>query len=197
MGIESRILRNIASACTVAALALTPARATQVRLVNLEEMTSRAERIFSGRCLAVEVAHDFELGNDVTVATFEGHRTVKGSADRTVTIRMGVGDSTRGGGTPGVPSFHAGDEVVLFLYGPSQAGLTSPVGLGQGRFRVVEDKQGRRIAVNDFANRNLLRGLTPGAEARLRATIESATPTAGIVPETLLDMAGALAASGP
>jgi hypothetical protein len=36
-----------------------------------------------------------------------------------------------------VPACRTGDEIVLFLHAPSDAGLTSPVGLGQGYLQVV------------------------------------------------------------
>jgi hypothetical protein len=181
-------------ACLAVALAFTAARASQVRLVNLEEMTLRAERIFSGRCLQVESAREPALGGDVTVATFEVLRAVKGAFADRITVRMPAVDDGRGGGTAGVPGIKPGDEVVLFLYGESASGLTAPVGLGQGRFRILTDKQGRRIAVNDFANRNLLRGLAPAAQARLEAAPAFSREATELEPSALLDMAEALSA---
>ena len=77
----------------------------------------------------------------------------------------------------GIPSFAPGHRYVVFLYGASSAGFSSPVGLGQGCFRIRE-QDGRRVVENDVGNRNL--GDVAGA-ARARA---GAAPR-GAVPEPL------------
>ena len=89
-------------------------------------------------------------------------------------------------GRPSVPVVREGEEVVLFLYGASDLGLTSPVGLGSGRFRVVRDKQGKRLAINDFGNATLMEGLSPGARLRVGGITRELTPNA------LLDLADTL-----
>lgn len=177
-------------------LAAGTVRATQVRPVNLEEMTLRADRIFSARCVSVEIVHDAIVSGDVTLVTFQVERAVKGQVGDRVTVKMIAGDDGRGGGTAGIPAFRPGEEVVLFLYGESEMGLSSPVGLGQGQFRVATDKEGRRIAVNDFANRRLLRGLTTAAAERLGAAFTATGEGTQLDPGTLLDMAQALTALG-
>ncbi len=180
-------------------LCAAPLQASQVRSIDLEQMTQRAARIFSGRCIETGVVFDPVLGREVTVATFRVHRAVKGVTGDTVTVRMDSG----GGATDapaGIPVFRTGEEVVLFLYGESTLGLSSPVGLGQGRFKVVTDKQGRRLALNDFGNRNLLTGLRPEARARLRARGEAPGRIApqhrdDLDPTALLDVVEALVAA--
>ena len=144
-----RIRIRMLACCLVSGLALSSSEASQVRSLDLEQMTGRAVRIFSGRCIASEVVFDATAGSDVTVATFSVDRAVKGVTGRTVTVRMS-GDTK-------VPKFHTGEDVVLFLYGESALGLSAPVGLGQGRFTVVTDKQGRKRAINDVGNENLTR----------------------------------------
>jgi hypothetical protein len=173
-----------------AALAPGVTQASQVRPVNLEQMTERAGRIFSGRCVETGVIVDPMLGAEVTVATFQVERAIKGDAGGRVTIRML-------GGAAGVPRFQPGEDVVLFLYGESRLGLTSPVGLGQGRFSVMTDKLGRRVAINDFANRNLLQGLTPAGRSRLGPALQAAEAQREIEPAALLDMAETLLATAP
>lgn len=170
-----------------------PARASQVRPINIEEMTGRAARIFAGRCVEVQTTVDPAFGHEVTLATFEVDRVVKGSLGRTISVRMPGGDDASGG-TAGMPLFRPGEEVVLFLYGESEMGFSSPVGLGQGRFSVVTDKQGRRIALNGLVNRNLLRALTPEARTRLGGSFETWKDRKDLEPAALLDMAEALAA---
>lgn len=187
---------SIAIATSVALLSpVTPA--SQVRPLNVEQMTERAARIFSGRCVATEIVVDTELGVAVTVATFEVDRVAKGDVGGTVALRMLGGDGVGTDDMAGMPRFRAGDEVVLFLYGESASGLSSPVGLGQGRFSVVTDKLGRKIALNDFANRNLLVDLTPAARERLAASSAIDVERKRIEPSALLDLAEALAAVAP
>ena len=178
------ISRFVSIVLLLALNASVPAHASQVRGIDLEQMTRRAARIFSGRCIETEVIFDPALGRDVTVATFQVHRAVKGVAGNTVTVRM---DGAGGDAPAGLPAFQAGEDVILFLYGESAQGFSSPVGLGQGRFKVITDKQGRRLALNDFGNRNLLTGLRPEARARLRSRADASPRRAAAQPRDDLD----------
>jgi hypothetical protein len=85
-----------------------------------------------------------------------------------------------------------GEDVVLFLYGDSGSGLTSPVGFGQGKFRIVKDKSGREIALNATGNRTLFRGLSKGAETRLARDRKSWKGWSDVPPDALLDLAAGL-----
>ncbi len=144
----------------ILAVAFDAPQASQIRPLNIAEMTERADRIFAGRCVGLRVVPDAELGHLVTHVTFVVERAAKGAARGTVTIRVL-------GAIEGVPRFQNGEEVVLFLYPENRRGLTSPVGFGQGKFTIVRDKLGARFAVNGFANENLLRNLSGEAERRL------------------------------
>jgi hypothetical protein len=175
-------------ACTL--LTFPPAYASRVRPINLEEMAQRADRIFVGRCIRVRAEVDRDLGQMVTYATFLTRRTVKGSAHGTVTIKLlgdQIEDDGPSRGVEGVPRFREGEEVVLFLYGDSGRGLTSPVGLGQGKFVVSRDKQGKRQAFNALGNETLLRGLSPGALKKL-GDLATRPAHEGVDPDALLDM---------
>jgi hypothetical protein len=191
--------RAFAVSCILAGLLSGLSLASQVRQVNLEEMTRRAARIFSGRCIQTSVEYDASLGRHITVATFRVRRAVKGVAGDTVTVRM-LGGGAPGDSPAGVPQYRRGDEVVLFLYGESALGLSSTVGLGQGSFKVLTDKQGRRVALNDAGNRNLLREMRPEARERLRGLRERPDDEAAATdlgPDSLLDMAGTLLDAEP
>ena len=168
----SRTLLRFVLVCAVCLPGLTaPARASKVRPMDLEEMTERAGRIISGRCLRVRAVEESGIGLPATEVTFQVDRTLKGKAGDLLTIRQPA--SLPGAGEArilGLPRFRPGEEVILFLYGESASGLTSPVGLGQGKFTVFTDKAGRRWAVNGHGNRNLSRGRAaeaggPAAEA--------------------------------
>jgi hypothetical protein len=201
-----RIAHALALFLLITCLAPPALLASQVRLVNFEQMTQRAARIFAGRCTGTSVVFDPLLGRDVTVSTFRVQRAVKGVTGKTVTVRMLDAAAVQGasGDAPsGVPAFRNGEEVILFLYGESAQGLTSPVGLGQGQFRILTDKKGRKLAFNDFANRNLLKDLRPETRARLKLkddpSVGKSTPqqSVEIEPTALLDAAEALIAKVP
>lgn len=169
-----------------------PLEASQVRPVNLEQMTERAARIFTGRCTDTTVMLDPQLGREITVATFDVDRVVKGEVGSTITLRMMGGERGDGSGAAGLPRFRPGDEVILFLYAESAVGLSSPVGLGQGRFTVFTDKAGYRIAVNDFTNNNLLHGLTPQARTRLGPALDVWKERKDLAAGALLEMVESL-----
>ena len=145
--------------------------ASQVRSLNLEEMVQRSGRIFSGRCVQVRVAEDPGTHQKATFVTFAVVRAVKGVGHPRLTIKI-LGDQgwqgRRESGLEGAPRYAEGEEVILFLYGESRSGFTSPVGFGQGIFSVVPDKRGGRLAINEYGNRGLLERLSPRAEERLK-----------------------------
>jgi hypothetical protein len=179
-----RVTRTVAVLLLSAAVSISSSFPSQVRPIDLEQMTQRAARIFSGRCTGSRIEVDPALNRRVVVSTFHVQRAVKGVKGGPVTVRMLAGPASAPGSEPaGVPTFRPGEEVVLFLYGESTLGLTSPVGLGQGRFRIFSDKLGRKVALNDFGNANLSRGggqSPPGAH-------RGAAPGAALGADDLLD----------
>jgi len=169
--------------------------ASRVRSLNLEEMVRRADRIFSGRCVQVRVAEDPGTRQKATFVTFTVDRTVKGEGRPKVTIKVlgeQGGSGKREAGIEGAPRYREGEEVVLFLYGDSRSGFTSPVGLGQGKFSVVRDKAGGRLALNAYGNRGLMERLSTRAEKRLRGRAARYRARPEISPDDLLDMAQSL-----
>ena len=166
-----------------------------IRPLNIEDLAGRADRIFSGRCVEVREARDAALGQTVTYTTFVVTRAVKGGLHGRITIKS-LGGSAVGaaGGEPmaSSPRFRRGEQVVLFLYGDSQAGLTSPVGFGQGKFRIIKDKSGREVALNATGNRTLFHGLSKGAEGRLTPAQKGWKGRSDIPPDALLEIAAGL-----
>jgi hypothetical protein len=188
-GVGSRFpLRLVLPVLLLCLVLPAPALASQVRTLDLNEMTARADRVFRGRCVHVEVRKDPRLGRLVTHVTFQVDRAAKGDLGKTVTIRL-LGDQEDVAGRPagiaGLPRFRAGEEVILFLYPDSGSGLTSPVGFGQGKFDLVKDKQGRSLAVNQLGNRNLLRQRlpSPARVTREPAVAGEGTPARPVSPE--------------
>jgi hypothetical protein len=176
-------------------LSVTPTHATRVLPLNLEELTKHAGRVFSGRITEVRVERDPGLDRDVTRVTAEVEHSAKGGNGRSVTFRVlgrQNGKEPLQSGIGGMPRFREGEEVVLFLYGESKAGLTSPVGFGQGKFSLVRDKQGRRVALNESGNQTLFQGLSDDAEKRLGPASHRWKRERGIPLESLLGMVESL-----
>ena len=131
------------------------ALAVSVKHMNLEEITSTARTIFSGRCTGSESKVDAETGRDAVFYTFSVSKVIKGTPAKEYTLKM----SKVAVNALHTSLFKKGDEVVLFLYGKSTLGFSSPVGLGQGKFRVKYSHTGEKLVVNERNNRNLFSGV--------------------------------------
>jgi hypothetical protein len=138
------------AALAVAICAAPPARATLIRTVDLDALSSSADRIFRGSCVAVEATTASVAGTLVpaTDYTFEVSEPLKGALGRLVTFRqVGVpGGGPRDlGRLGGLPVYAVGREYLLFLLPRSGAGLTSPSGAGQGAF-AIEGNEARALS---------------------------------------------------
>ena len=136
--------------------------AMRVKLLTLEQMVERAEVVFVGRCLTSTSQEDPQFRRTVTVTEFEVVEPLKGRLGETHVVKqygsIGEGTSHR---IAGMPTYTPGEDVILFLYGESQYGLTSPVGISQGKFTIVGDEESSSppTIVNSINNNGLLAGL--------------------------------------
>lgn len=137
-----------------------PLEAGTALRMELEEAVGRADLVIEGRVLDAhpvvgangDVFTDYELRVD---------RTFLGTPSAATTIRLPGGMLPSGRGTlvPGLPSLRVGQDHVLLLTEPSARGGTRlPVGLSQGRYRIVRDPSGERFAVRDDAAASLVDG---------------------------------------
>ena len=174
------------------------AAATTVLPLDLRELTGRADRIFLGRVEDVRSGRDAS-GLPAVWTTFAVDESLKGQAGSHVTLKE-LGTSFGGSGTvvtphAGIPRHRLGESVVLFVHADSTLGFTSPVGLGQGCFRIRE-QDGGRVVENDVGNRNL--AVEGAAAARAQ---RGAPPIPSGAPEplpltTLLERVRGLVAAG-
>jgi hypothetical protein len=138
----------IAAVLFIAALA---DAATLVRQLPLEEVTQQADRIVHARVVAVQSGRDAS-GLAATWVTLEVKRTLKGAgAEQLVVKQFGAATPLADGAVgriAGLPAYAAGEELVLFLRAPSARGFSSPVGLGQGVYRVRGSAQRRTVAAD-------------------------------------------------
>ena len=152
---RSPLFRPFTCCVITAFLPLIPARtprATKVVALGIEEIVARADRIFVGTCVEARGETDPEHGIVVTRYTFSVSRPVKGQVGGTVTFRQYGGRAgKRRTVIDGLPVYRPGEEVVLFLKPDSEWGLTSPVGIFQGRYGVATDAaSGRKAVVQDL-----------------------------------------------
>ena len=135
--------------------------ATTVRIVNLSEMVQASDRVFHGRCVSArEMTHS--NGLPIVEYTFLVTDGIKGTVEgERVVFRQLQASRARGFGIAGLPVFRKGQDLVLFLAADSRIGLTSPTGLSQGVFSVLQDRRGKLAIVNSFKNQNLAHDLEP------------------------------------
>lgn len=127
------------------ALAMAAAHAGVVRDMYLEEIIDGAAVAFEGTVIENRAARDPDSGAIVTYTTFVVHDGLKGKAGATHTIKQ-IGGEIPGEGVGYKvdvrTTFTVGHSYVVFLYGKSNWGFSSPVGSTQGSFAVVDDASG-------------------------------------------------------
>lgn len=152
-------------ALIAACLAVAPAFAQRGALTvpaGLNELTDRASDIVRGRVVSARVEKHPELQNlDTVVVTLRLSETLKGSARGTFTFRQYLWDIRDKQDAAG---YLKGREYLLLMIAPSAYGLSSPAGMGQGRFRIVRDRAGRELALNGAGNVRLFDGLAAAAD---------------------------------
>lgn len=138
--INASALRGLLVALLVVVAASADAT-TLVKKRSLAEVTSAAGDIIEGRVVDVRSGRD-DADAPATWVTVEVARTLKGRRARHRTFKQ-FGAAGR---VPGMPQYRVGDQVVLFLHPESRRGFTSPVGMGQGVYRIYDDGA-RAVAV--------------------------------------------------
>ena len=165
--------------------------------LDLAQLTGEAGRIFVGRVEDVQSGHDSN-GLPAVWTTFAVDAALKGPAVDHVTLKQ-LGTTFGGAGAPvvphaGIPRYQRGEAVVLFVHPESTLGFTSPVGLGQGCFRIL-DRDGRQLTENDVGNRNL--AIETRSARTLGATGDTGSSPAPLPLETLLGRVRALVDATP
>ena len=141
---------------TLIVLAPAPAPST-VEELDLVTLVERADLILSGRVLATRGVErsSGRIGTRVELAvahTWLGRRATR----RAVTVVGGQLQDGRALIVPGAPSFAVGERVVLFLSPAAPDGLRTPIGLGQGKYRLGSDDEGRRTVARDLSGLTLV-----------------------------------------
>ena len=116
----------------------------------LDQLVGSSATILRGHVVSAVAEPHPQFANLQTVlVTISVSKVLKGQAPSIYTFRQFVWDPRDAADTAG---YRKAGELLLFLNPVSQYGLTSPVGLDQGRFRVIRDTKGRGFAVNGRGN---------------------------------------------
>ncbi len=141
------------AAIVLAALAAAPGRAQRGAIttpVTLADMVDEASTIMLGRVAGMRVEPHPEFANLTTiVVTLRVDEVLKGEAGETFTFRQFIWDVRDKYDAAG---YMKAQNLLLLLTKPSLYGLSSPVGLEQGRFRIERDNKGKLTAMNGYGN---------------------------------------------
>jgi len=189
-----RIRLTSAAICLVLALgSVSQAYANQAVGINMEDLM-KANVAFTGVCTKAEASVMERPGKSggilVTRYTFDVSDVMKGDVPKTFSFtQWGASreDAARLGMVfiYGPPLYNVGSEYTLFLTSESRIGLRAPVGLGQGKFLVIRDAEGKAMVVNEFNNRSLFRNL-PQTKAVTKA-LKAGGVEAGVAPAGPMD----------
>jgi hypothetical protein len=162
------------AATLFAVFAIQPTQADMVLQMSLNDLASRAERVFRGSVVSAEPGATDVGGGSLPTVTYRVlvEEEFKGSYPSTdgksiVTVTM-VGSPKKGdqlvngqrrlSTLPDLPELNVGENYVLFTTKPSAIGLSTTVGLGQGAFKIYLSPEGQEIAANELNNAGLFNG---------------------------------------
>jgi len=132
-------------------------RAGTALRMDIPELVDGAELVVEGRVLSAE-AVETDAGLIETLYQVGVDRTFVGSDayNRVVRLPGGVLADGRGMLLAGMPMLRVGEDALLFLSGPGERGVRVPIGLAQGRYRIVTRLDGSKLAVRDQADLGLV-----------------------------------------
>jgi hypothetical protein len=145
-------------ALAVVLLAVSPLRAQVMALpVNLSYLAQRADIIVQGRVTEVRYESLPGYSNIPSVeVTLSVEKMVRGPAGGTYTFREILFGPQAKSGKQG---YLVGQRLFLFLPAPSQYGLSSPIGMEQGRFHIAREPSGSEMVANELGNAGLFKNV--------------------------------------
>jgi hypothetical protein len=131
---------------------------------DLDTLVRDAQTIIRGQVTSAKVEPHPQFSNlQTVVVTLTVNEVLKGEATSTITFRQYLWDARE---LPAFGGYKGAGELLLFLNPVSPYGLTSPVGLEQGRFRILRDAKGNRYALNGRGNLGLFSQVESKASSR-------------------------------
>ena len=131
---------------------------------NLADLAAEAGVILRGRIVSTRVEpHPQFSALWTVVVTMQVDEAIKGQVGNTYSFRQFIWDQRDREDAAG---YQKGQKLLLLLTAPNSNGLSSPVGLEQGRFRLSADTAGNVYATNGRNNVGLLNGVSANAMAK-------------------------------
>jgi hypothetical protein len=148
-----------------------------VKPVNLTYITQRADIIVRGH--VTEVVHE-TLPNFPNIYTLRVTLSVddmmRGPSGNTYTFReIFLGRRAQ----EGKLKYQAGEHLLLFMTSASKYGLSSPIGIEQGRFHISQNSAGSALIANEISNAGLFNNVALAA-----------SDAGQILPQNQLDVIG-------
>lgn len=131
--------------------------ASTVLRLDVEDLVARCDVALEGRVISARAQLDAR-GRIETEYVVHVARTFWGTAltDRTIRLPGGVLPDGRGLVIPGMPTLAVDETALLFLSPENVRGARIPIGLAQGRLRVVTNAEGHRSVQRDVSALDLV-----------------------------------------
>ena len=133
-----------------------PMLSTTVEKFTLDDLVQKSGRIVVGKCISRESRWNDRNTLILTTARFTVSELLKGSSDGFVNV-VTVGGTLDGitQTVSGMPVLEPEEEVLLFLE-PSKYGHWQPLGMSQGKFRILRNRQtGEQEVVHSLSGLDL------------------------------------------
>ncbi|RMD93742.1 MAG: hypothetical protein D6813_03575 [Calditrichaeota bacterium] len=158
--------------------AQTVIQATTVKPMNLLELANRAEKIFTAKILSIQFSTvKGPSGKQIpcTVYRAKVEHVIKGNEREEITFRFLGSSQMKVQGNygfklqiPGIPTYRLDDKILLFLSKESAIGLSAPIGLYQGSFKIYKSFTGKEMVVNGNNNAGLFKNVKQEEPDRIR-----------------------------
>lgn len=112
--------------------------------LQMEQLIQKAGVIFEGTCLSKISKKDPLTGLPATFYTFQVESSFKGKVGEIYSLKT-FGSNEHDLKVADLPTFQVGEDLLLFVYPPSEWGFASTVGFHSGVFEVHKTPQGKLI----------------------------------------------------
>jgi hypothetical protein len=174
----------IALSVTLALRAPASVDASTVLKMRIEDLAARCDVALLARVTSSSASIDAD-GRIATDYALDVERTFVGAhtAHRTIRVPGGVLADGRGMVIPGMPTMAVGERAILFLSGANPRGERLPIGLSQGRMRIVTALDGTQSIVSDSKDLELVDASGHPLPASAPSTLPYAATIARIATE--------------
>ena len=168
-----------------------PVQATTILMQTLDDMVTEAQDVFRGTLKNQETVTVKVKGQDIkaTRYLFTVSEMLKGQSNLsdnqyefTMVGSPGSAFFSNSSNTS-FPRFENGQQYLLLMRAPSKIGLSSPIGLANGSFKITTLENNEEIAVNGFQNAGLFKNVNESFEEK--SATNSASNQSGLNYETL------------